>query len=220
MNDPPTGGSHGKPHRTTKILGDASRRRCSGVPLAARAQQPASRPLIGSCRRSQRLQRRATSPSFGPGCVTLAIRYAEGMPERLPPLAAELAALKPRVILAGSQSGALAAPNATRTISLVVITSDDPIATGLVNSFARPGGNVTGTWTAGDDAVVGKRLERLQCSNGGPPCNIDDGKFRRPVRGARDDRRVWRQFRLLSLPCCARTQRRRRTIKMMASSGS
>jgi len=141
-------------------------------PLAARAQQPASRPLIGilspiseAAAARNIAEFRAGLRDLGytdPDSVTLAIRYAEGVPERLPPLAAELVALKPRVILAGSQSGALAARNATRTIPLVVITSDDPIATRLVNSFARPGGNITGTWTAGDDAVVGKRLEFLK----------------------------------------------------------
>jgi putative tryptophan/tyrosine transport system substrate-binding protein len=141
-------------------------------PLAARAQQPASRPLIGvlspiseSAAARNIAEFRAGLRELGyvePGSITLAIRYAEGVPERLPPLAAELVALQPRVILAGSQSGALAARNATRTIPILVITSDDPIATGLVNSFARPGGNITGTWTAGDDAVVGKRLEFLK----------------------------------------------------------
>lgn len=141
-------------------------------PRAARAQHPVTRPLIGilsplseAAAARNVAEFRAGLRELGyaePGNVTLAVRYAEGVPERLPPLAAELVALKPRVILAGSQSGALAARNATRTIPLVIITADDPIATGLVDSIARPGGNITGTWTAGDDAVVGKRLEFLK----------------------------------------------------------
>jgi len=141
-------------------------------PLAARSQQPASRPLIGILSPISEAAAARNIAEFRnglrelgyvePGGVTLAIRYAEGVPERLPPLAKELVALQPRVILAGSQSGALASRDATRTIPLLVITSDDPVATGLVNSFARPGGNITGTWTAGDDAVVGKRLEFLK----------------------------------------------------------
>ncbi len=94
--------------------------------------------------------------------MDLELRYSDGVPERLPQLAMELVALRPHVILAGSQAGALAARNATRTIPLVVITSDDPVATGLVQSIRKPGSNVTGTWTAGDDAVVGKRLEFLR----------------------------------------------------------
>ena len=141
-------------------------------PLAARSQRPASRPLIGILSPISEAAAARNIAEFRnglrelgyvePGGVTLAIRYAEGVPERLPPLAKELVALQPRVILAGSQSGALALRDATRTIPLLVITSDDPVATGLVNSFARPGGNITGTWTAGDDAVVGKRLEFLK----------------------------------------------------------
>ena len=144
-------------------------------PLMACEQQPASRPVIGvlspvSEAAAARYigEFRAALRELGyvedvePSGVTLAIRYAEGVPERLPPLAAELVALQPRVILTGSQSGALAARNATRTIPILVITSDDPIETGLVNSIPRPGGNITGTWTAGDDAVVGKRFEFLK----------------------------------------------------------
>jgi putative ABC transport system substrate-binding protein len=47
-------------------------------------------------------------------------------------------------------------------IPAVVVTPEDPVASGLVNRIARPGGNITGTWSFGDDAMVGKRLDFLQ----------------------------------------------------------
>jgi putative tryptophan/tyrosine transport system substrate-binding protein len=140
-------------------------------PLAARAQQLASRPLIGvlvpisqgaAARNVAEFRAALSDLGYIEGrTVALEIRYGDGVPERLPQLAAELVALKPSMILAGSQSGAVAVHEATRTIPLVVITADDPVGTGLVDSISRPGGNITGTWTAGDDALVGKRLEFL-----------------------------------------------------------
>jgi putative ABC transport system substrate-binding protein len=94
--------------------------------------------------------------------MTLAVRYGAGSPERMGELARELVALAPDALVAGSASGALAVRNATRTIPTVVMTPEDPIATGLVSSMARPGGNITGTWLLGDDALVGKRLGFLK----------------------------------------------------------
>lgn len=85
-------------------------------------------------------------------------RYAEGQTERLPRLAAELAALKVDVIVAGSTPGAFAAKNATSTIPIVMVTTGDPVANGLVNSLSRPGGNITGMTTLAQ-ALGGKRLE-------------------------------------------------------------
>jgi putative tryptophan/tyrosine transport system substrate-binding protein len=49
--------------------------------------------------------------------------------------------------------------DARRTIPIVALTAGDPVASGLANTMARPGGNVTGTWLLGDDALVGKRLQ-------------------------------------------------------------
>jgi len=57
----------------------------------------------------------------------------------------------------------LAAREATRTLPIVVLTPEDPVASGLARSIARPGGNITGTWLLGDDdALVGKRLGFLR----------------------------------------------------------
>ena len=93
--------------------------------------------------------------------IRLEIRYADGVIERLPALAADLVALKPTVIVAGSPPAALAVLHTTRTIPIVMNSSPDPVAIGLANSIARPGGNVTGFWW-GDKTLVGKRFGLLK----------------------------------------------------------
>ena len=92
---------------------------------------------------------------------TIEARFADGKPERLPGLAAELVRQRVDVILTGSSPGALAAKKATSTISIVVVTTGDPVRDGLVASLARPGGNVTGV-TALGQALDSKRLELLK----------------------------------------------------------
>src|SRR5262245_2901077 len=87
-------------------------------------------------------------------------RDAAGTLERLPALAAELAALKVDVIVAGATVQALAAQKATRTIPIVFLAAD-PVASGLVTNLARPGGNLTGVSTLGPD-LIGKSLELLK----------------------------------------------------------
>jgi putative tryptophan/tyrosine transport system substrate-binding protein len=142
-------------------------------PLAARAQQASSRPLIGvlsplspaaATRNIQAL--RAGLRDLGyveDRNVTLALRFAGGVQARLPELAAELVSLKLDVILAGSIGGILAARNATQAIPLIMmVISEDPVALGLVSSITRPGGNITGIWMFADDSLVGKRLEFLK----------------------------------------------------------
>jgi len=71
-------------------------------------------------------------------------RFAQGVTERLPALAAELVALKPDIIIASATPQALAAKRATSTIPIVFMGPTDPVAVGLVQSLARPGGNATG----------------------------------------------------------------------------
>ena len=89
-------------------------------------------------------------------------RDAEGKPERLPALAAELVALKVDVIMTeGGTRGVLAAKQATRTLPIVFPLVGDPIAEGLVTSLARPGGNVTGLSGVSPE-LVGKSLELLK----------------------------------------------------------
>src|SRR5262249_60312143 len=71
-------------------------------------------------------------------------RWAEGRLEHLPGLAAELVALKLDVMLTASTPAVLAAKKATQTIPIVMTSVGDPVGTGLVESLARPGGNITG----------------------------------------------------------------------------
>ena len=77
--------------------------------------------------------------------VVIEYRRAEGHLDRLPALAADLVARKVDVIVTqGGDASSLAAKNATSTIPILFHTASDPVAIGLVTSFARPGGNLTG----------------------------------------------------------------------------
>jgi putative tryptophan/tyrosine transport system substrate-binding protein len=89
--------------------------------------------------------------------------YAEGKQDRYPQLAAELVRLKVDIIVvAGGAGMVLAAKNATKTIPIVMVGSGaDPVEAGLVESLARPGGNVTGI-TNLSRQLGGKRLELLK----------------------------------------------------------
>jgi putative ABC transport system substrate-binding protein len=94
--------------------------------------------------------------------VSIESRYADGKLDRLSFLAAELVALKVDVIVTGGGTlGALAAKNATRTVPIVFIGVGDPVASGVVTSLARPGGNITGLSTLAQE-LVGKCLEQLK----------------------------------------------------------
>jgi putative tryptophan/tyrosine transport system substrate-binding protein len=140
-------------------------------PLVARAQQAPVRPIIGvlspisiaaAARNTEALRTGLRDLGYSEGHnITLEQRYADGAIERLPDLAAELVALKPAVIVAGSPAAALAVRNATRSIPVVMNSSPDPVRLGLASSIARPGGNVTGFWW-GDETLVGKRLGLLK----------------------------------------------------------
>jgi len=92
---------------------------------------------------------------------TIESRFAGGKSERLAELAAELVQRRVDLILTGSTPGALAARKATTTIPIVMVTTGDPVAGGLVASLARPGGNVTGV-TALGQALNTKRLELIK----------------------------------------------------------
>jgi putative ABC transport system substrate-binding protein len=94
--------------------------------------------------------------------VAVEYRWAENQIARLPTMAAELAHRKVSVIVAGgSPASALAAKSATTTIPIVFLNAADPVAIGLVASFNRPGGNVTG-FTLLSAELVAKRLGILR----------------------------------------------------------
>jgi putative ABC transport system substrate-binding protein len=81
--------------------------------------------------------------------------------DRIPSLVVELVQLKIDVVVGTSVSTILAAKQATKTIPIVMVTTVDPVATGLVNSLAHPGGNITGVTLLTRD-LTGKRLELLK----------------------------------------------------------
>ena len=93
--------------------------------------------------------------------ILVEYRYAEGNLDQLPGLVAELVQLKPDVLVVESLTGIHAAKQATKTISIVMVTTQDPVATGIVDSLARPGGNITGVTTMSRE-LSGKRLELLK----------------------------------------------------------
>ena len=95
--------------------------------------------------------------------IAFEYRYADGKQDRLPELAAELVRLKVDIIvIPGGNAPTRAAKNATKTIPIVMMgISADPVELGLVESLARPGGNVTGLTTISRE-LGGKRLELLK----------------------------------------------------------
>jgi putative tryptophan/tyrosine transport system substrate-binding protein len=93
--------------------------------------------------------------------IVIEYRYADNKFDRLPALADELVNLKVDVLLTPSTIEALAAKNATRMIPIVFLSAADPIVSGLVDSLARPGGNITGL-TNISGVLAGKQLELLK----------------------------------------------------------
>jgi putative ABC transport system substrate-binding protein len=95
--------------------------------------------------------------------VVLEFRAAEGRTDRLPALAAELVAQPVDVIVTGGGPAAVAAKQATATIPVVIgASASDVVLQGLVDSLARPGGNVTGFLISIGTELDGKRLELLR----------------------------------------------------------
>lgn len=138
--------------------------------VPAQAQQQAKIPKIGvlstssvvSNGRREALERdlRPLGYVFGKN-VAIEFRHAHNKLERLSALAEELVGLKVDVLVVGTTPGALAAKNATRTIPIVFHSVSDPITVGLIDSLARPGGNITGFTDIGA-VLAGKRLELLK----------------------------------------------------------
>ena len=134
------------------------------------AQQPAGIPRIGILitasassvwARLETFRQRLRELGYVEGkSIFIDYRYAEGKPERLPDLAAELVRLKVDVIVTAGPA-TLAAKKASATIPIVFTAANDPLGTGLVSSLARPGGNITGLSVMAHD-LDGKRLELLK----------------------------------------------------------
>src|SRR5436305_10397805 len=92
--------------------------------------------------------------------VAIEYRWAQGSYDRLPALAADLVSRNVNVIIAGGPAAAAAAKNASSIVPIVFVAGDDPIATGLVASLGRPGGNLTGVSVLAAD-LMPKRLQLL-----------------------------------------------------------
>jgi ABC-type uncharacterized transport system substrate-binding protein len=92
--------------------------------------------------------------------ILVEVRYAEGKLERISGFVDEFVQLKVDVLVSGNYLTIRTAKQATKTIPIVMVITEDPVATGLVDSLARPGGNVTGL-TMLTRELNGKRLELL-----------------------------------------------------------
>ena len=153
------------PKRSWSIAVAVTFAMCGAV---AQAQQPGKVPRIGVLFIGGRDQPHLES--FKQGLrergyvegenIILEYRYAEGKEDRLPELAAELVQLKVDVIVTTADVSADAAQQATKTTP-IVLTTGDPVAWGLAESLARPGGNVTGLSVVLAD-LSGKRVEILR----------------------------------------------------------
>jgi putative ABC transport system substrate-binding protein len=146
------------------LLGGAA----ASWPLAARAQAPPRRPLIGILLGSTPA---SVAPLLGPfsrqmralGYVEghdydTQVRFADGELTRLPALAGELVGLKPDIILTSNTTAAAAVKKATSTIPIVAAAMIEPVENGLIASHARPGGNLTGILIS-LDTLLGKQLQ-------------------------------------------------------------
>jgi putative tryptophan/tyrosine transport system substrate-binding protein len=142
----------------------------AALPLLADAQPAGKAPKIAFLSASSPIN--ATVEAFRQGLrdlgyvegrnIVIEYRWAEGRFDRLPALAAELLRLGVTVIVAGNTPAALAAKKATSTIPIILVTSGDPVGSGLAASLARPGGNVTGLSLTPTPAISGKQLELLK----------------------------------------------------------
>ena len=93
--------------------------------------------------------------------ISIEYRYSEGKNDRLPEFVADLVRLNVAVIVVSTSTDARVAKRATKAVPIVMATAGDPVAQGLVESLARPGGNVTGLSQMTHD-LTGKRLELLK----------------------------------------------------------
>jgi len=138
---------------------------------AAQAQQASKIPRIGYLNATSASTSPARVEAFRQGLrelgyvegknIVIEFRHAEGKLDRLPSLAAELVRLKVDIIVSGGPATTRPAKEATSTIPIVMAQDNDPVATGIVASLARPGGNITGLSTLAPE-ISGKQLELLK----------------------------------------------------------
>jgi putative tryptophan/tyrosine transport system substrate-binding protein len=148
------------------LLGSAA----AAWPLAARAQQPTTS-VIGFLGGAEPIGYRVLIEALRSGLrdhgyiegqnVRIEYRWAEGNYERLPGLAADLVRRKVDVIITQGTPAALAAKQATTTIPIVMAIVGDPVDSGIVASYSRPGGNITGSSFFFPE-INAKRLELMK----------------------------------------------------------
>jgi putative ABC transport system substrate-binding protein len=141
----------------------------AGLPLAARAQLPAPGNwhvgiLLGE--RGQKLIRQGLLELGYVEGKNLVVDARSSTGVGFAAIASELVALKPDVLVTAGTQAALALRQATKDIP-IVMTSSDPVGTGLITSLAHPGGNVTG-FSLFTPEISGKRIELLREAAGGP----------------------------------------------------
>jgi len=141
-----------------------------GYTQLAEAQQPGKVPRIGylASRRdraspsAEALRQGLRVLSYVEGQnIAIEYRSAEGNLDRLSTLAAELVRLKVDIIFTAGGEAGRAAKKATSAIPIIFVGAVDPVATGVVDSLARPGGNITG-FSTGAPGLYGKRLEIIK----------------------------------------------------------
>jgi putative ABC transport system substrate-binding protein len=93
--------------------------------------------------------------------IVIEFRSAEAQTDRIPGLVAELMQLKVDVLVSPALNAIRAAKQATKTVPIIMVANFDPVATGIVDSLAHPGGNITGLSTLQRE-LSGKRLEMLK----------------------------------------------------------
>jgi len=152
-----------------KLLGGAGV--ASAWPLAARAQEHAKLSRVGYLGTStlalerphvDALRQRLRELGHVEGeNIVFEYRWTEGRDDRLAAMATELVGTKPDVIVTTGTPGTLAAKRATATIPIVFASSANPVNAGLVATYARPGGNVTGFTILGPE-LEGKRVQLLK----------------------------------------------------------
>jgi len=142
------------------------------APLAAEAQPAGATSRIGFLEAGSRSVNQHFADAFREGLrelgytegqnVRIEERWADGRPERFPDLVTDLLKLRVDVIVAASNLGAMAAKKATTSVPIVFVGASDPVGAGLVESLARPGGNVTGLSLAFEEGFAGKWVELLK----------------------------------------------------------
>ena len=168
------------------LLGGAA----AAWPLAARAQQAGKLPTIGFLGQNTRsagsewvaafVQRLRELGWTDGRTIAIEYRWGEGREEHFAEAAAEFVRRKVDVIVVSGTPAVIASKQATSTIPIVFATAGDPVGNHLVDSLARPGGNVTGLSVQSNE-LAGKRIELLRGrGRSGPAPSRDLGQCRQP----------------------------------------